>query len=186
MYFVSRKCKYLRSEYTDFRFKSSFGNVNKFYKKLSNTLMRFDREIFIKKSLEVVRRWKKHKLFKILLRVGADRIWLKLVWDTWDHPWTIPDLSFLWQFCSTQDGFKRTVSKNLLLWLGSTNTLNIELQASGFLLSLVVNVIQFGRIIHFHIHFSSSTFNLESHISENHNLCCYLYPKTLCINILFT
>ncbi len=33
-----------------------------------------------------------------------------LVWDTWDHPWTIPDLGFLWQFCSTHDGFKRTVS----------------------------------------------------------------------------
>ncbi len=28
----------------------------------------------------------KHKLLKILLRVGVDKIWLKLVWDTWDHP----------------------------------------------------------------------------------------------------
>ncbi len=52
---------------------------------------------------------KKHKLLKILFREGADRIWLKLVWDTWDHPWTIPDLGFLWQFFSTHDGFKRTV-----------------------------------------------------------------------------
>ncbi len=55
---------------------------------------------------------KKLKLLKILFREGADRIWLKLVWDTWDHPWTIPDLGFLWQFCSTHDGFKRTVMRD--------------------------------------------------------------------------
>ncbi len=52
---------------------------------------------------------KKHRFLKILWGEGADRIWLKLVWDTWDHPWTILDLGFLWQFCSTHDGFKRTV-----------------------------------------------------------------------------
>ncbi len=51
---------------------------------------------------------KKHKLLKILFGEGANRIWLKLVWDTWDHPWAIPNLGFLWQFCSTHDGFKRT------------------------------------------------------------------------------
>ncbi len=55
---------------------------------------------------------KKHKLLTILFGEGADRIWLKLVWDTWDHPWTIPDLGFLWQFCSTHDGFKRTCTSN--------------------------------------------------------------------------
>jgi hypothetical protein len=43
----------------------------------------------------------KTQTFENLCGVGADRIWLKLVWDTWDHCWTIIDLSFLWQFCST-------------------------------------------------------------------------------------
>jgi hypothetical protein len=37
----------------------------------------------------------KHKLSKTLWGEEADRIWLKLVWDTWNHPWTIPDLGFL-------------------------------------------------------------------------------------------
>ncbi len=64
---------------------------------------------------------KKLKLLKILFGEGADRIWLKLVWDTWDHPWTIPDLSFLWQFCSTHDDFKRTVTKNTVMWRQSSS-----------------------------------------------------------------
>ncbi len=76
--------------------------------------MRFDCEIFIKKKSWSWQTLKKLKLLKILFREGADRIWLKLVWDTWDHPWTIPDLSFLWQFCSTHDDFKRTVRP--ILW----------------------------------------------------------------------
>jgi hypothetical protein len=82
VYLVSEKCQYLRSGFTDFRFKSRFGNVYKFYKKLSNTWMRFDHEICIKKSLEVDGR-SKNKLSKILWMERAN-------WNLFGTPGTIP------------------------------------------------------------------------------------------------
>ncbi len=55
--------------------------------------MRFDYEIFIKKILEVDRRWK-NKFSKTLWGEESDRISIKIVWDTWDHPSSIPGLGF--------------------------------------------------------------------------------------------
>jgi hypothetical protein len=37
---------------------------------------------------------KKTNFQKLLLREEADRISMKLVWDTWDHPSSIPGLGF--------------------------------------------------------------------------------------------
>jgi hypothetical protein len=55
--------------------------------------MRFDHEICIKKSLKLTDA-EKNKLLKILYGEEADRISMKLVWDTWDHPSSIPGLGF--------------------------------------------------------------------------------------------
>jgi hypothetical protein len=47
--------------------------------------MRFDNEIFIKKALKLTDA-EKTQTFEKFVRRGADRISLKLVCYTWDHP----------------------------------------------------------------------------------------------------
>jgi hypothetical protein len=139
VYLVPRKCQYLRSGLTDFRFKSRFGNVNKFYKRLLNTWMRFDHEICIKKSPEVDGRSKTNfrSNFKLWLTVhsfhlinfrkfcewkGADRIWLKLVWDTWDHPSFIPSLVFFDNFFRPKIASREPcIGLTLEIWKFSSN-----------------------------------------------------------------
>jgi hypothetical protein len=55
--------------------------------------MRFGYEMFIKKSLKLTDA-EKNKLSKTLWGERADRISMKLVWDTWNHPSSIPGLGF--------------------------------------------------------------------------------------------
>jgi hypothetical protein len=89
VYLVSEKCQYLRSELTDFRSKTSFGSVNKFYQELWKTWMRFDCEIFIKKALKMTD-VENNKLSKILWGEESSRISKTIVWESWDHPSSIP------------------------------------------------------------------------------------------------